>query len=152
MEYLFPALKLGKTLSKKVGFDDVKKAIDFSEKFLLINTLPITEQSVLIRTTLPYEQEESRINEILKNYNTTNYTIIVYGKHAVDDSVEKKYDQLKYLGFSHVYVYSGGLFEWLLLQDIFDVSNFPTTNPPSKNLLQYRPSSVITSAKLAIGN
>jgi hypothetical protein len=76
----------------------------------------------------------------------------VYGKHAVDDSVEKKYDQLKYLGFSHVYVYSGGLFEWLLLQDIFDVSNFPTTNPPSKNLLQYRPSSVITSAKLAIGN
>jgi hypothetical protein len=152
MEYIFPILQLGKQPFKKVGFDDVKKAINLSDQFLLINTLPVTEQSVLIHTTLPYEQEESRINEILKNYNTEKYIIIVYGKHAVDDSVEKKYGQLKQLGFSQVYIYSGGLFEWLLLQDIYDFSNFPTTNPPNKNLFQYRPSPILFVApKLAIG-
>ena len=39
----------------------------------------------------------------------------------------KKQTQLKSLGFSQVYVYIGGMFEWLLLQDIYSQSEFPTT-------------------------
>ena len=40
----------------------------------------------------------------------------------------KKYDQLIGLGFVNVFIYPGGLFEWLLLQDIYGYDNFPTQN------------------------
>ena len=39
----------------------------------------------------------------------------------------KKYEQLVGLGFINVYIYPGGLFEWLLLQDIYGSDDFPTT-------------------------
>ena len=42
----------------------------------------------------------------------------------------KKYRQLVDLGFSNVYIYTGGLFEWLLLQDIYGSTNF---QQPQKN-------------------
>ena len=38
-----------------------------------------------------------------------------------------KYTQLLNLGFTNVYIYPGGLFEWLCLQDIYGFENFPTT-------------------------
>jgi len=136
MEFLFSTLQ---SPIPKVGCDDVKYAVTNPHKCIIINTLPVTEQSILIKTTIPYDTEESRINELLKNYDTATYNIIVYGKNAADNSVEKKYRQLKQLGFSHVYVYSGGLFEWVLLQELYDVTHFSTTAPPSNNLLGYSP-------------
>ena len=128
---------------QKVGFEDVQYAIKNPTNILLINTLPITEQVVLIPTTLTYEKEESTINAILTNYDTASYNVIIYGKHAVDDSVEKKHRQLKQLGFSKVFLYSGGLFEWILLQDIYGLSHFPTTVAPNKDLLMYAPKSTM---------
>jgi hypothetical protein len=124
---------------QKVGFEDVKQAINHQANTLLINTLPVTEQAVLIPTTLPYEKEEATLNAMLSNYDTGTYTIIVYGKHTVDDTPEKKYRQLKQLGFSNVFVYVGGRFEWILLQDIFGAAHFPTTSIPNKDLLVYAP-------------
>jgi hypothetical protein len=44
-----------------------------------------------------------------------------------DASVDKKYYQLISLGCKRVFIYRGGLFEWLLLQDIYGFSAFPTT-------------------------
>jgi hypothetical protein len=41
--------------------------------------------------------------------------------------MEKKYKQLISFGFQEVYVYTGGLFEWVLLQDIYGIKEFPTT-------------------------
>ena len=38
----------------------------------------------------------------------------------------KKYNQLINLGFANVYIYPGGLFEWLLLQDVYGKDSFPT--------------------------
>jgi len=32
------------------------------------------------------------------------------------------------LGFLNIYVYLGGIFEWLLLQDIYGDEEFPTTS------------------------
>ena len=125
---------------QKIGFEDVQYAVKTPTNILLINTLPVTEQTVLIPTTLPYEKEEATVNAMLSNYDTATYKVIVYGKHAVDDSVEKKHRQLKQLGFSNVFVYAGGLFEWILLQDIYGVTHFPTTAPVNKDLLIYAPS------------
>ena len=39
----------------------------------------------------------------------------------------KKYEQLIGLGFTNIYIYPGGLFEWLCLQDIYSKDEFPTT-------------------------
>ena len=129
----------------KAGFDDVlyvMKRIKKSDPlFLLINTLPVTEQDNLIPHTLSYQLEEGFINEIIADYkrDPAHYTVIVYGKHGADDSVDKKYKQLVGLGFSHTFIYYGGMFEWMLLQDVYGADHFPTTNMGFKDPLKYAP-------------
>ena len=56
-----------------------------------------------------------------------NINIIIYGENCCDSKVINKYNQLYKLGFKNLYVYIGGLFEWLLLQDIYGDDEFPTT-------------------------
>jgi hypothetical protein len=71
--------------------------------------------------------EEHIINELLNQYVLKDKIIIVYGRNANDDTVEKKYRQLISLGFIEVYMYMGGMFEWMLLQDIYGKDEFQTT-------------------------
>ena len=118
---------MGTTQSiKKIGFEDMQIVIKTPDSYLLINTLSPIEQSCLIVNTVEINSEESLINKYLL---TNKYIkIIVYSKNCTDDSAVKKYQQLIALGFLDVYIYSGGLFEWLLLQDIYGVTEFPTTS------------------------
>jgi len=118
---------LFQTSYKKINFEDIQYAIQKPNEYIIINTLPISEQDCLIKNTLAYEQEEKTINELLNNYDLNNKKIIIYGKNANDETAEKKYSQLRTLGFSEIYLYSGGLFEWMLLQDIYGNVEFPTT-------------------------
>jgi len=113
----------------KISFEDVQFILKSSYKtdFIIINTLPITEQECLIKNTISYDSEEKIINELMTKYEFKKYKFIIYGKHSNDDSVEKKAKQLLNLGFSNVFVYPGGLFEWMLLQDIYGFDEFPTT-------------------------
>jgi hypothetical protein len=113
---------------KKLTFEDIQYAIRNKSDFVLINTLPISEQNCLILSTIPYEIEEKTINELLNNYMLKEKKIIIYGKNTNDDTVEKKHKQICSLGFTDVYIYLGGLFEWMLLQDIYGKIEFPTTN------------------------
>jgi hypothetical protein len=113
--------------SNKVGFDDMQKAIRSQDKYLIINTLQMGEQDCLIRHTISINQEEKMINDLISNYAHHTKIIILYGKNATDASPEKKYKQFQSLGFSHIYIYAGGLFEWMLLQDIYGDDEFPTT-------------------------
>jgi len=46
------------------------------------------------------------------------------------------------LGFNSVFVYTGGIFEWLLLQDIYGKDEFPTTSE-ELDILKYRAISVL---------
>jgi hypothetical protein len=112
-------------------------------EYIIINTLPIGEQSVLIKGTLPYTEEETTINKIIESYTMDTTIIIVYGKNANDESAEKKCRQIKQLGFRNIFLYGGGLFEWLLLQDIFGDINFPTIGK-TDNFLKYKPPSNIS--------
>jgi hypothetical protein len=102
----------------------------------LINTLSIGEQDCLISGTLPYDKEEMVINKILEE-SIERQEIIIYGKNSADDSTKTKAVQLSKLGFKNVFIYSGGLFEWLLLQDIYGKAEFPTTSL-CKDPLKYR--------------
>ena len=135
MEWILPNYK-------KVGFEDILKACNNQQKFIIINTLSIYEQHNLIQNTISIHEEEKIINEIMEKYE--DKIIIVYGKNACDISVEKKYKQLIKLGLN-VYIYSGGLFEWFLLQDIYGKNDFPTTGEKEKtvDLLMYKPKSIL---------
>jgi hypothetical protein len=128
---------LFQTSYKKINFEDVQYAIKNTNQYIIINTLPNTEQDCLIKHTLSYEQEESTINELLGNYDFNNKKLIVYGKNSSDETAEKKYSQLRTLGFSEIYLYTGGLFEWMLLQDIYGNTEFPTTKKVL-DLLKYK--------------
>ena len=131
---------MGNTTSiKKIGFEDMKYVIKNKKKnYVMINTLAITEQECLIPGTVSIKDEEAFINRHLNK----NISIIIYGKNANDDSIFKKYEQLITLGFNTVFVYTGGIFEWLLLQDIYGKDEFPTTSD-ELDILKYRANTVL---------
>ena len=120
----------------KINFEDVQMASKHPELYLLINTLAIYEQDCLIVNSIHATQEEVVINKHLKL--KSNVSIIIYGKNSNDDALYRKYQQLLQLGFSNVYLYLGGLFEWLLLQDVYGAMDFPTTSQ-QLDLLKYKP-------------
>jgi rhodanese-related sulfurtransferase len=130
----------------KVNYEDMQGAYKTencnyhvaSHSRLLINTLPPGMQGCLIPGTMPIDEEEVAINTMLSSPDGKNREIIVYGKNANDDTVYKKYQQLMGLGFRNVCVYPGGMFEWLLLQDIYGAASFPTTSN-ERDLLKYKP-------------
>ena len=125
----------------KIGFEDVLVATSQPSKYILLNTLDAATQQCLIHTTMHIDIEESTINEMLNKYDTPK-RIIVYGKHCADESVGKKYKQLKTLGLTDVYVYHGGLFEWLLLQELYGEETFKTTSKVN-DILKYRPPQIL---------
>ena len=63
--------------------------------------------------------------------------IIVYGNNCNDNSIYKKGEQLNKLGLINVYIYTGGIFEWLILQDVYGDENFPTDGY-ELDLLKYK--------------
>ena len=119
---------------RRINFEDMQTSLK-QESTLIINTLESNNQSCLITGTVNVEAEISILNEALQK--NKDFRIVLYGLNAADISTTKKYEQLYSLGFSNVYLYGGGLFEWLLLQDVFGVEAFPTsiTNP---DLLKYK--------------
>jgi len=124
---------------KKIGFEDVQYILEHKKRhYLLISTLMITNQTCLIPGTISANEEVSIINKHLSK----NTSIIVYGANANDCRIFKKYEQLLTLGFSSVFVYTGGMFEWLLLQDIYGNDSFPTTSD-ELDILKYRVKSVL---------
>ena len=122
---------------KKVGFEDIKHAIENPSRFILINTLSNDDQDVLIKTTIASDTEEKVLNELMNDFQKDE-PIIVYGKNSCDNSVEKKCKQLVSLGFDKVYMYIGGMFEWVLLQDVYGFAEFPT-NRKVMDILRYSP-------------
>jgi hypothetical protein len=97
----------------KVNFEYIQKCINYgSEKILLINTLDYGKQECLIKNSIHALKEEEILNNCLKNNRVIK--IIIYGENCTDNKVIVKYNQLYKLGFVNLYVYIGGLFEWLL--------------------------------------
>ena len=121
---------------RKINYEDIQYVIKNSEIYLLINTLNETEQNCLIPNTINIKNEEELINKCIQNGNK-KIKIIIYGRNCNDEKIYSKYQQLISLGFYHVYIYSGGLFEWLLLQDIYGADEFPTTKK-ELDILKYK--------------
>lgn len=127
---------------KSIGFEDIKLAIKNRNDYILISTLDVNQQDILIENTLTASEEETIINKILYVYSEPDRPIITYGKNSTDSTALKKYDQLIKLGIKDVYIYYGGLFEWLLLNELYGNEEFPVTNSSSIDLLKYRSKSL----------
>ena len=130
------------TSTRKVNFEDVQYSMKNKNKFLLINTLNTSRQDVLIKNTVPVSKEEELINQLIKS--NQNINIIVYDENANAPNLMKKYEQLISLGFVNVFIYPGGLFEWLLLQDIYGYDNFPTSSQ-ERDILKFKGKSVFNN-------
>ena len=102
---------------------------------ILINTLDVNNQNCLILNTVSCNDEEKIINELFKT--NINKSIIIYGKNSSDLKVFNKFNQLQNLGFKNIKIYAGGIFEWLLLQDIYGFDKFKTTKK-ELDILKYR--------------
>ena len=107
---------------RKYNFDQLQN----NSNAIIINTLPNSSQGCLIWNTVKNTEEEHTINSLLKTNKKVN--IIIYGMNCIDESIYKKYTQLLDLGFVNIGVYVGGMFEWMLLQDVFGEDLFPTTS------------------------
>lgn len=139
---------MGSSHSKnKINYEDVQHACKFSYKnktdensykYIIINTMDKNLQSCLIQNTIPIQEEEEIINGILKNKYSNDITIIIYGVNSNDENICSKYEQLVKLGIKNVFIYTGGMFEWLLLQDIYGRDLFPTTSR-EMDILIYKP-------------
>ena len=119
----------------KIGFETLQKHI--LHNALIINTLDSSKQNCLIAGTILYQEEEGYVNSLLNGDKKEN--IILYGMNCLDESVIKKAEQLIELGFTNIFIYVGGLFEWVLLQDIYGKDNFPTIGYELE-LLKFKPS------------
>ena len=128
----------GKSNINYISYEDLQNVLKFnSTKYIIINTLDQFEQDCLILNTVISHNEENIINNSINSYDYDKH-IIIYGKNSNDIRVEDKVSQINGLGFKNVYVYKGGLFEWLLLQDIYGFDEFPTTSK-ILDILKYKP-------------
>jgi hypothetical protein len=119
---------------QKINFEDMQYAISDNES-IIINTLNNDMQDCLIQKTISVRDEVELLNHYLQT--NTGVRIIIYGINASDETIVSKYNQLVGLGFYNVFVYPGGLFEWLLLQDIYGSETFQTTKK-ELDILKYK--------------
>ena len=129
---------MGASISlNKISFQDMIYSINNNYTIITV----IKNDDCLIKGTVNIYNEEKIINELWDNKLLSN-PIIIYGTNYSDENVIVKYKQLHDLGFTHLYIYPGGLFEWLLLQDIYTDKNIKTTKK-ELNLMKYKPKNII---------
>lgn len=118
-----------------------------SNDYVLITTID-NNNTPLIKGTVHPRDEEAVINGMLRGSGSSTKGVIVYGKNSQDMSVINKYKQLLQLNIGEIYIYTGGLFEWLLLYkkypDVFllnddrggaDFNIWDFSEPPNNKLL-----------------
>jgi hypothetical protein len=130
---------------QSVNFEDIQFSLQNSNAFLLINTLKETEQACILPNTLPPKMEIEVINRFIME-GKKDVHIFIYGKNSNDTTIYEKYKQLTSLGFSCVFLYTGGIFEWLMLQDIYGEKEFPTTQK-ELDFLRFKSCSKFTGQK-----
>ena len=126
---------------RKINYEDVQYMIKNSGAYIIINTLPVSEQDCLLPNTMNIHKEEELVNQLISS-GKKDVKIVIYGKNSNDDKLYTKYQQLTSLGFYNVFVYPGGLFEWLMLQDIYGQEDFPTTKK-ELDILRFKPRKIL---------
>jgi hypothetical protein len=127
----------------KISFYDMQNIVNNNyNNYIIVNTLEDNEQDCLISNTINANTELIFFNDT--TYKFLDKNIIIYGKNCNCNKIYDKYQQIKKMGYPNVYLYIGGLFEWLLLQDIYGYDNFPTTKKEF-DILKYKPKDIINN-------
>mgnify|MGYP003976221249 CR=1 FL=1 len=129
----------------RINYEDIINILKNKNNYLLMNTISSDLQDCLIPGTININKEEQLINELMRENRDIN--IIIYGKNANDISVYNKHEQLVKLGFTNVFIYPGGMFEWICLQDIYGEENFPTTKK-ELDILKFKAKSILNKLYL----
>jgi len=132
---------------KKINVEEMQTILRTPEKYIIIHTLTSEYQDYIIPGTVQDTREESVINEMLTRIDIPDKPIVIYGKNARDETPETKTKQLKSLGLHDLSIYSGGMFEWLLLNEVYGDTEFPVQvqtnhnhnkNPKIHDIWKYR--------------
>jgi hypothetical protein len=125
------------SIKNPANFEDVQRFVSVKDAHILLNVMDETYQDILIFKTLSAYDEVKTLETLIDDAEF-DYKILIYGKNMNDiEKILKKQKQLEALGFSEVYVYFGGLFEWVLLQDIYGKELFKTTRSVT-DILRYK--------------
>ena len=120
----------------KINFERMQQCVEDAENTIIIHTMSSQREHCLIKGTLTAEKEVKELNKALNTLGAMK-PIVIYGENACDMTIVSKYNQLIQLGFSNVMVYPGGMFEWLLLQDIYGTELFLTSGSGG-DILDYK--------------
>lgn len=129
---------MGNSSSKQniANFEDVQRFV-LATDHVILNVMDAVDQDTLILKTLSAVAEVDALNTLMDD-GEFDRKILVYGRNSGDvEKVLNKQKQLVALGFTEVYVYLGGLFEWVLLQDIYGAELFKTTRHVA-DILRYK--------------
>ncbi len=148
MNFINSLFQRNTNIINKVNFEDIQVIIKTNNDKILINTLGLNKQSCLIKNTIPASNEETIIRNMIDKQKFDVY-IIIYGENCNHTKIYEKYNQLHNLGFYNVYLYTGGLFEWLCLQDIYGKDEFPTTTI-ELDILKFKPQSSLNKLFLTL--
>jgi hypothetical protein len=145
---------------QSASFDDVLKAQKHPHQYLLLASTHLSlyigqtvvssaEESLFLDRYREVEEEDTSFFSFFgggrteeegkeKKETTPKKRVILYGKNARDASPNEKKKELIRRGMSptDIYVYRGGLSEWILLQDIYGEDKF-TTSQKVHDLLEF---------------
>ncbi len=107
-----------------LNFDDMKQAI--YRGYTICHIMEEADEGTIIKNTLSVKDEIKKINDFLQN-DQLDGMIVLYGRNYTDiDKLAQRQKQLNSLGFMRVFIYVGGLYEWVLLQNVYGDKLFPT--------------------------
>lgn len=145
-----------------LSFEDMEYIIQQLDKnqslksnLIIIHTLKEYDELIHIKHTTHSSDEVRLINTYLNT--NKNINICIYGKNHSDYTVMKKYEQLQEIGFKNIFIYTGGLFEWLTLHQLYGEELYPVDILNSSSyyhntildfMLKYKPETHIHKLKL----
>ena len=120
-------LSVNKTTLSFEDMEDIIQQLDvnpsLNSNLIIIHTLKEYEEHIHIKHTTHSKDEINLMNTHLNT--NKNINICIYGKHHSDSTVMKKYEQLQEFGFTNISIYTGGLFEWLTLNQLYGEDTYP---------------------------
>ncbi len=107
-----------------LNFDDMKIAVE--RGYIICHIMDEIDGTILIKNTLSVKDEIKKINDLIKQ-SKFDETIVLYGRNYTDlELIVQRFQHLISFGFTRVFIYVGGLYEWILMQNLYGDKLFPT--------------------------
>ncbi len=120
---MFTSMGTSQSSINYANYCDIQNAVRSGKT--VVHIMDVSDETILIKGTLTAYQEVEKINLWISNGAFDN-EIYIYGYSNADfNKLLQRHKQLLGLGFHKVYIYFGGMFEWLLLRDVYGATEFP---------------------------